>query len=189
MIRRLFFELRYLLRNAPWDTGITPPEVMAFLESHPAGRAVDLGCGTGTNAITLARHGWQVTGVDFAAQAVSRARRKARRAGLHITFLHGDVAEMPGVEGPFDLALDIGCFHSLSVERRSHYAAQLARVLRPGASYLLYSFLGPEPAGPDGWPTEASIRRSFGETFQIDSVIQGADGWRASAWFTLNRKG
>ncbi|HZD55845.1 MAG TPA: class I SAM-dependent methyltransferase, partial [Anaerolineales bacterium] len=70
ILRRIFFNLWYY-REPPWDTGISPPELLAFIESHPAGQALDLGCGTGTNVITLARNGWQVTGVDFAPRAIA----------------------------------------------------------------------------------------------------------------------
>ena len=47
-MRRIFFELRYLLGDVPWDTGVSPPELLDFLDRHPPGRALDLGCGTGT---------------------------------------------------------------------------------------------------------------------------------------------
>ncbi|MEW6615857.1 MAG: methyltransferase domain-containing protein [Thermodesulfobacteriota bacterium] len=62
----LMFMWRYFRGQTPWDTNITPPEVMEFIQKTSPGRALDLGCGTGTNGITLARHGWKVTGVDFA---------------------------------------------------------------------------------------------------------------------------
>src|SRR5689334_21905005 len=52
MLRRLSFNLWYF-RNPPWDSGISPPELLEFIQTHPAGKAIDLGCGTGTNVITL----------------------------------------------------------------------------------------------------------------------------------------
>ncbi len=72
-------------RQPRWDTGISPPELIAFLESHPASRALDLGCGTGTNAITMAGYGWQVTGVDFVGRAIRAGRRKAKAAASKLT--------------------------------------------------------------------------------------------------------
>ena len=65
LLRRLEFQYLYFHRP-PWDTGMSPPELMEFIETHEPGRAIDIGCGTGTNVITLAKAGWQVTGVEFA---------------------------------------------------------------------------------------------------------------------------
>ena len=73
MIRNLLFELRYLLGDTPWDTEISPPELINFLETHPPGRALDLGCGTGTNALTISSYGWEVIAVDASHLAIRRA--------------------------------------------------------------------------------------------------------------------
>lgn len=96
------FQWRYWLRQTPWDTQVTPPEVMEFIARTPPGKALDLGCGTGTNAITLARHGWRVTGVDFIPKAILAARAKAARSGFSIDFLVASVADLSALSGPFD---------------------------------------------------------------------------------------
>lgn len=140
---RLSFHLWYYSRP-PWDKGISPPELLEFLATHPPGRAIDLGCGTGTNVLTLVRHGWQVTGVDFAPRAITLARRKLQQAGLQADLRVADVTRLDGIEGPFDLALDIGCFHG--VTDRLAYLRQLNRILRPGGYWLLYAFFRPAQA-------------------------------------------
>src|SRR5256885_14173336 len=105
------FSLWYWLpRRRPWDTGVSPPELERFVASHPAGRALDLGCGTGANVVYLARHGWEAKGVDFAGRAIAKARRRARDAEGACTLIAGDVTRL-SVAGPFDLALDSGCLH------------------------------------------------------------------------------
>jgi cyclopropane fatty-acyl-phospholipid synthase-like methyltransferase len=183
-VRRLRYELRYWLGRPPWDTGITPPEVMAYLQRTPPAAALDLGCGTGTNAVTLARHGWRVTGVDFSWRALRAARRKARQARVEIRFLHRDAARLGDLAGPFDLALDIGCFHSLEPSACARYADTLARLLRPGATYLLYAFL--EPAA--GWPGETDVRRTFDGAFKLAALERGDYNGRPSGWFTWTRR-
>lgn len=191
-MRSLFFEIRYLLGNAPWDTGVTPPEVVELVERRkmPPGRALDLGCGTGTHSLYLARHGWEVVGVDFSAVAIWRARRRARQAGLHIRFYRADVTDLGFLTGPFDLALDIGCLHGIPPERRGRYAAEVARLVRPGGLYMLYAFL-PRPDGPSGRgiaPEE--VRHLFSPAFTVERREGGEDpSGSRSAWYWLRRVG
>src|SRR3954469_25668507 len=86
-------EVYYRAGKAPWDTGVTPPELVDLVEGHealPPGRALELGCGTGTNATYLARHGWEVVAVDLIDRAVDQAREKAAAAGVTVRLLHGD---------------------------------------------------------------------------------------------------
>ena len=183
--RHLSFELRYWTGRPPWDTGITPPEVMDFLARTTPGRAVDFGCGTGTNAITIAQHGWDVTAIDFSWRAIRLARRKARAAGASIRFLRRDVSRLEDLVGPFDFALDLGCFHSLEAAPQAGYAATIARVLRPGATLMMYAFLAPE----EGRPAEAEIRRRFSDPFDLIRLEHGEFEGRPSGWFTWKRRG
>jgi cyclopropane fatty-acyl-phospholipid synthase-like methyltransferase len=187
-MRRLFFELRYLLGNAPWDTGISPPELLEFLQDANPGRALDLGCGTGTNAITIAKHGWQVVGVDFSALAIWAARRKARRQGLEIRFLSRDVTDLDDLAGPFDLTLDIGCLHGLDPEHRPKYARAVRRLAKSSGYYLLYSFIAQASDPAAYWPTEPDIKSLFEGDFDLASERYGRDRGRTSAWFKFHRR-
>lgn len=136
--RWLQFNLRYL-GNPPWDTGISPPELIKIIEEKDPGRALDLGCGTGTNLLTLAEHGWEVAGVDLALLSVIKARRKLRKAGMSAEIFQGNVATPFLPNRQFDLVLDIGCFHNLSPEGREQYRQNLQRWLVPGSIYLIYA--------------------------------------------------
>jgi SAM-dependent methyltransferase len=141
--RRMMYNLMYRFGAPRWDTNITPPEVVAVIEGAtaiPAGRALDLGCGTGTNVIYLARHGWQAVGVDFSPAAIHQARQKAKDTPA-ATFVEGDVSQLSrlGVDGPFDFVLDIGCFHGLPAQASLGYAQQVARVTRPGALFMIWA--------------------------------------------------
>jgi SAM-dependent methyltransferase len=148
LARRIRFQWRYFW-NPPWDTGISPPELYEFIASQPPGRALDLGCGTGTNAITLARSGWQVTGIDFAWRAIKIARRKARTAGVDVDLRVGDVLHLEGLASRFDLILDIGCFHSLPASGKQIYVENLERCLAPRGYFLMYGFFRePGEKGP-----------------------------------------
>jgi SAM-dependent methyltransferase len=156
ILRRLHFDLRYM-RHPPWDSGIIPPEVEDFIRDHPPGRALDLGCGTGTSSLALARAGWTVTGVDFARGAIRIAKRKARLANLSIDFRIASVIRLPRslYTIPYDLVLDIGCFHGLSPSGKSAYINQLDRLLAPGGSWLLYGFFkANEHPGPGLVPAD-----------------------------------
>ncbi|HET8841265.1 MAG TPA: class I SAM-dependent methyltransferase, partial [Ktedonobacteraceae bacterium] len=112
--------------NPPWDTRITPPELVAQIEgpqTRPAGRALDLGCGTGTNSLYLAGHGWDVTGIDFISSAIEQAREKQRGIGTlagNVHFLVGDVTRLNALklDTGYTLLFDLGCLHSIEASAR-----------------------------------------------------------------------
>ena len=191
-LHRYLYERRYRRGNTRWDTGITPPEVVAVIEGEhplPPGRALDLGCGTGTNALYLARHGWEVTGVDFSPLAIEAAKGKAEGSGLPVSFRLGDVTRVRelGVEGPFDYVLDIGCFHSVALRRRRAYAREVTALTRPGAVLMVFAW-GAGLHVP-GFPRtrESEMRRRFGSDFVIERIELGKEP-RGAAWFTLQRR-
>jgi SAM-dependent methyltransferase len=182
------FEWRYWRGRTPWDTQITPPEVMEFLAHTRPGRALDLGCGTGTNAITLTRRGWQVTGIDFSPKAIRMARRKAARAKLDIDFRVADVADIGDLKGTYDYALDIGCLFTLSLERRDNYADGLVRRLKSGGIYMLYAWL-PRPWRGRTWGiTPDEVCSLFSPVFKHQKTVVGEEKGSATAWYWFMKR-
>lgn len=181
---------RWYLRHdrPPWDTGVSPPELYAFIAARPPGRALDLGCGTGTNVVTLAQHGWQVTGVDFAIKAIAEARRKARTANVRADLRVGDVTRLNGVSGPFDLILDIGCFHGLPPAGQMAYAHNVKRLLAGDGMFLLYVMFKDDLRSGRSGVVESDLLRFRPElrlVARTDSV-DTARG-RPSAWLTYEK--
>ncbi|MGZ8629176.1 MAG: class I SAM-dependent methyltransferase [Actinomycetota bacterium] len=169
------------------DTGEAPPQVISAADEMAPGRALDLGCGTGTNVLSLALRGWSATGVDRSSQAVESARRKADWVS-GATFVEGDVTRLSelGVDGPFDLVLDVGCFEGIPAERRDAYVQEVSRVARPGGRFLLFAS-GPRSRWPGSRRTrEPEVRDRFGRTFDLTTVEPGREP--RSAWFTLTRR-
>lgn len=183
LIRRLQFQIWYY-RRPPWDTLLSPPELQTFIQYHPAGRALDLGCGTGTNLLTLAQAGWQVTGVDFAWRAVQIARRRLRDHGFRADVQLGDVTELNGIPGPFDLILDIGCYHNLSRRGRKVYQNKLDALLADNGTFLIYAHYKSElRAGNHG--IDAEDEEQFGCFLRLIDKQIGEDRHRgASVWLT-----
>jgi len=187
MFLRLFFNFWYLFRRPPWDSGISPPELLRFIHSHPPGKALDLGCGTGTNIITLAKAGWETTGVDFAASAVFKARRKARQAGITADFRVGDVTRLEFPPQTFDLILDMGCFHGLEPGRRAVYARGVQSWLSPGGTFLLYAFIDTSGSSAFGISDRhLTLFSSLTLTLREDGVNPDPMA-RPSAWFTFTK--
>src|SRR5450759_134613 len=126
MVNSLFYRLMYWLGKARWDSGITPPEVVQAFQAGdiPAGATIDLGCGTGTNVIYMAKRGRQAFGIDFVPQAIARARVKAQQAGVFESakFFVADVTRLAHMNlPPCGFALDMGCFHGLSPQGQRRY--------------------------------------------------------------------
>lgn len=183
-MQRAFFSLRYLFSKPPWDTGIPAPELVRAIADRPPGRALDLGCGTGTNVRYLAEHGWQPTGLDFVPSAIAQARR--RLGPLAADLRVADVTRLSGLDFPglFDLALDVGCFHSLTADGQRSYAFGLERWLQPGGIYLLYAWQ-PGPGSKGRGLRREAVEAAFSHGFRLARFEQGQG--RPSAWYYFDR--
>lgn len=188
---------RYLEGEQPWDTQQTPPEVVGFWQSAKLphhGLALDLGCGPGTNVRFLARLGLNTVGVEIAAPALATARRRLMAAEpylrTHTSFICADVCLLPfrGLGAVY--ILDVGCFHSLPAEVRSHYVRGVLDNLAPGGYYQLYAFDksgdGQEQSSPGGLDIGEVATRFTPELTLLEEVIAVPER-RACRWYLLRR--
>ncbi len=174
------------LGNPPWETGISPPELLDFLAGHPPGRALDLGCGTGTNVITIARHGWDAIGIDFIPVSIIKARRKARSAGVDdkAQFHLDTVTRQKAVTGKFNLILDMGCYHNLTTKERNLYQKKIDQHLDVNGTYMLYGMSGKENSDHGIFPSDL---QEFSTFLHLIKQEVGLDRSRASVWIWFSK--
>jgi SAM-dependent methyltransferase len=183
----------YASGQLPWDTGVPEPLLVRFVNSEgiTPGRALEIGAGTGTNAIWLAERGFDVLGVDVSPLAIERACSKLDGLPLRCRFATMDFLAEPTL-GPFHFVFDRGCFHVFDDPgERARFAERVASALAPGGLWL--SLIG----STEGPPREfGPPRRSARDiAFAIEPALEIIEmrsaefrGIDAKAWFCLSRQ-
>lgn len=184
----------YASGQLPWDTGQPEPVLVEFVTSGRVrqGPTLEIGAGTGTNAIWMAERGFDVLGVDLSPLAVEKAHAKLGRLALRCRFTAWDFLGAPLPDGPFQFVFDRGCFHVFDEPgERQRFAAQVAAALAPDGLWL--SLIG----STEGSPREVGPpRRSARDvTLAIEPALEIIElrsaefrGHGAKAWFCLSRQ-
>jgi SAM-dependent methyltransferase len=194
----LWYRALYRLGLTPWERDEVPPQVRDIAaEFDQPGRALDVGCGSGRDAVHLVQRGWTVTGVDAVPRALDAARKRAAAAGVQVDWVQGDVTRLEelGLDGGYDLVLDRGCFHGLPDDARGACARGVDALAAPGATLLMYAFSpgfhGPAPRGIGA----EEIGRHLGPGWQLVSSAPDAGRdfppWMRDAdpyWHRLERR-
>lgn len=169
----------------PWGDVRVPPELQALVRERAPSRALELGCGLGRFSRWLAAQGVATVGVDFSPEAVDRARARVASDPHPPDFRVADVTTLEGVEGAFDLSLDVGCFHCLGREGAGAYVAALASRLSQGAVHLMWTLdTGPSDLTYDA----ASVADTFAPHFELLRSEASRRRVVSSRWFWLGRR-
>ena len=171
MERQLFEQMYTGL--APWDIGRAQRAIVERTEAGEIrGSVLDVGCGTGDNALYLATKGHDVTGLDFVPVAIDRARAKAKDRGVEVRFEVGDALNLASLGRQFDTVIDCGLFHTFDDEQRPRFVDGLTAVLRKGGLLHVLCFSDREP-GEEGprRVTEREIRDTFASpTWKVQRI-------------------
>lgn len=153
-----------------WEIG-RPQQAFVDAADRIHGAILDSGCGTGENAFYFTDRGGQVTGIDFLAEPIAIAQKKAIQRGLDVTFHVMDALTLNDWTERFDNVIDSGLFHVFSDDDRRRYVDGLATVLKPNGRFFLLCFSDAEP-GTQG-PRRISrrdIQLAFAEGWLVESI-------------------
>jgi len=168
------------VEDLPWYTPDLDKDFERALTGHrlQGKRILDLGTGPATQAMNLAKRGFDVVGTDISPSAIKKAKAAAKAAGLAIEFRVDDILTSRLPASLVDVIMDRGVFHVLPPEKRSVYADTVHRILRPHGWLLLKCFSDKQPGtfGPYRISSK-ELRGYFAKKFEIlsiaDSTFQG----------------
>ncbi len=197
MSKKEMFDERYKSGNTPWELERPDSNLIEIIKKEnilPC-KTLEIGCGTGSNAIWLAQNKFEVTGIDFSSLAIEKAKAKSQKQGVEVQFLVKDFFEPPKGEIDFEFIFDRGCFHSFEdKEDRLTFAENVSRHLKEGGQW--YSIIGNADDGPrdEGPPMRSAldIVTAVEPFFEILFLVSGRfDSSRekpARCWKSLMRK-
>jgi SAM-dependent methyltransferase len=174
------YQLMYRLGLAPWERRPVAPtweRVIGGPHALPPGRALDVGCGSGRDAVYLAKRGWQVTAVDLVDAAIAKARRRAAQEGAEVEWVRGDVGDLPGLglKPGYALVYDFGCVQGLPDPARQGAAAGITALAAPGATLLVAAFApGRRLLLPRGM-SEEDVSGLFGGAWTLEAAESAVD--------------
>ncbi len=158
----------------PWDIGRPQPEFVELEKNGEmsTGRVLDVGCGTGENAIFLAEKGYVVTGVDAAPIAIEKAKAKARARNVTVDFRVCNALRLDQDITKFDNVIDSGLFHTFHDNERPLFAREIARALRGGGRLFMMCFSEKEPTewGGPRRVSKPEIQETFSQLFIINYI-------------------
>ncbi len=191
------YKERYEARDTPWDIGKPDFNLIQTVTTRPIEpcKALDIGCGTGDNAIWLSQQNFHVLGIDTSEIAIEKAKEKTLKANVKCTFIVTDILTRHIEGAPFGFAFDRGCFHSLNSDKeRKSFAENVSGHLEKDSLWLSLLGNADEQRHAPGPPqrTARDIVNSVEPYFEILSLVSSYFGSNRPnpprAWVCLMRK-
>lgn len=157
--------------DIPWDIGVPSEQLIKAMEGgevRPC-RALEVCCGTGTEAIYLAENGFTVSAIDVSKEAIKIARGKARKADARVGFAVASALEIPFGSESFGFVNDRGCFHVFPPEHRKAFASEICRMMLDDGLYLMRCFSEKEPGE---WGPYRILKREIISAFSAFEIIR-----------------
>jgi SAM-dependent methyltransferase len=158
----------------PWDIGRPQPAFVELVQAGELhkGRVLDVGCGTGENALYLAERGFSVIGIDLSTRAIDAAKTKGSARKLKVDFRLANALSLDFKNAYFDNAIDSGLFHTFNDNDRVVFAREIAHVLKIDGRYFMLCFSDKEPTtwGGPRRVTREEIEATFSPLFNINYI-------------------
>jgi len=136
-VQEMFYRKAKVPEELPWHSeGPATFLVDAVSRRKAPGKALDLGCGTGVFSVYLAKHGYEVTGLDFIPKALEMAAERAKVENANVTWVLADLLYWKTVD-QFDLILDSGCLHTVTSHNMHRYKKQILSWTTPHTDFIL----------------------------------------------------
>jgi SAM-dependent methyltransferase len=158
----------------PWDIGRPQPTFVELVRTGELkkGTTLDVGCGTGENALFLAENGFSTVGVDLSTRAIDAAKAKASERKLKVDFRVANALSLDFDGSSFGNVIDSGLFHTFNDSERIAFAREIARVLGTNERYFMLCFSDKEPTNWGGprRVTREEIEAAFSPLFNINYI-------------------
>jgi SAM-dependent methyltransferase len=187
-------------QDLPWAHDHPTLFLAEICQQRPPGRALDIGCGAGTDSVYLAGRGWRVTSLDFMPKALEYTRQRAEAAGVRVEPVEADITEWQP-DGSYDLVLDHGLLHNMDPVRHTAYRQRVLQALAADGDFLLLHWhprfpgqgngrMGPRRAARDDikafFAPELQERFFAREEFEDLPDLVGGGMTQAYYWFRRN---
>ena len=167
-----------------WTDNRIPKELKEIVELHSPKTSLELGCGIGIFSNFMASHGIKATGVDFSSVAIEKATKRVANNTDKPEYMVGDVTNLKNIDKQFDVSFDVGCFHCLNEESQQKYVSEIYRLLKPGATHLIWAL----DSSPSGIKLSLNyIAKQFENHFQLEKSTFSRRRIVASHWYWLVR--